>query len=89
MVARLTVPFACRYVQGAVQMNFTLPRSGVVDVRIFDLRGREVGAVPALDASAGLRGVRWDASQISRGRYVAVLRLDGKIIAKSAFQKGR
>ena len=89
MVARLTVPFACRYAQGAVQMSFTLPRSGVADVRIFDLRGREVGAVPALDASAGLRGVRWDASQISRGRYVAVLRLDGKIIAKSAFQKGR
>lgn len=88
-VARHTVQFSCRYAQGAVQMSFTLPRSGVADVRIFDLRGREVGAVPALDASAGLRGVRWDASQLSRGRYVAVLRLDGKTIAKSAFQKGR
>ena len=88
-VARLMVPFTCHYAQGAVQMSFTLPRSGVADVRIFDLRGREVGAVPALDVAAGMRGIRWDASQISRGRYVAVLRLDGKPIAKSTFQKGR
>ena len=87
--ARQTVPFTCRYAQGAVQMTFTLPRSGVAEVRIYDFQGREVGAVPALDAPAGLRGVRWDASQISRGRYVAVLRLDGRTIAKSAFQKGR
>lgn len=86
-VTRLAVPFTCHYAQGAVQMDFTLPRSGVADVRIFDFQGREVGAVPALDASAGMRGVRWDASQISRGRYVAVLRLDGKAIAKSTFQK--
>lgn len=86
-VSRHVVPFTCRYAQGAVLVNFTLPRSGVADVRIFDFQGREVGAVPALDASAGLRGVRWDASQISRGRYVAVLRLDGKAIAKSTFQK--
>ena len=86
-MARLEMPFTCRYAQGMVEMSFALPRPGMADIHIFDLQGREVGAVVGLGATAGLREVKWDASPVSRGRYIAVLRLDGKAIAKTSFSK--
>ena len=86
-VARLTVPFTCRYTQGDLQISFSLPRSGMADIRILDLQGREVGKVPANRYASGSREVRWDASGLKRGRYLTVLRLDGKVVAKSGFAK--
>lgn len=83
--ARLAVAFSCRYTHGSVEMNFALPRSGKVDIRIFDFQGREVGAVPVREYASGRGDMRWDASGLSKGRYLAVLRVDGKMVAKSGF----
>lgn len=88
-VARPVVSFSCRYVQGSVQMTFAVPRSGMVEIRIVDFQGREVGAVPKRSYGAGNAEVRWDASGLKKGRYLAVLRVDGKIVAKSGFVKAR
>ena len=87
--ARLAVSFSCRYTHGSVEMNFALPRSGMVEIRIVDFQGREVGLVPNRSYVAGNGEVRWDASGLKKGRYLAVLRVDGKIVAKSGFVKAR
>lgn len=87
--ARLAVSFSCRYVQGSVQMAFAMPRSGMVEIRVFDFQGREVGAVPGREYASGRGDMRWDASGLSKGRYLAVLRVDGKMVAKSGFVKVR
>ena len=88
-MARLAVSFSCRYTHGSVEMKFTLPRTGKVDVRIFDFQGREVGAVLGREFASGRGDMRWEASGLSKGRYLAVLRVDGKIVAKSGFVKVR
>ena len=88
-VARLAVSFSCRYRHGSVEMKFALPRTGKVDVRIFDFQGREVGVVPGREFASGRGDMRWEASDLSKGRYLAVLRVDGKIVAKSGFVKAQ
>ena len=88
-VARPVVSFSCRYVQGSVQMAFAMPRSGMAEIRVMDFQGREVGFVPKRSYGAGNAEVRWDASGLRKGRYLAVLRVDGKIVAKSGFVKAR
>lgn len=88
-VARLAVSFSCRYRHGSVEMKFALPRTGKVDVRIFDFQGREVGVVPGREFASGRGDMRWEASGLSKGRYLAVLRVDGKIVAKSGFVKAQ
>ncbi len=85
-VARLIVPFSCRYEQGSMHVSFATMQNGTVDVRILDLKGREVGRYSNVH-DAGMHDVRFDASRMGKGRYLAVLRIDGKIIGKASFIK--
>ena len=85
-IARMMSPYSCRYEQGAVHVAFAMTQAGKVDVRILDFQGRVV-AKHSNAYDAGTLDVRLDASRMGKGRYLAVLRLDGKIIGKSSFIK--
>ena len=84
--ARLRAPFSCRYEQGAMHVSFAAMHTGKVDVRILDFNGREVGRYSNVH-DAGTHDVRFDASRMGKGRYLAVLRFDGKIAGKASFVK--
>ena len=85
-IARLASPFSCRYELGTVYVSFAAMQSGKVDVRILDFKGREVGRYSNVH-DAGMHDVRFDASRMGKGRYLAVLRLDGKLAGKNSFVK--
>lgn len=86
LVSRLNTPFSCRYEQGAMHVSFAAAQTGMVDVRLFDFNGREVGRYSNVH-DTGMHDVRFDASRMGRGRYLAVLRFDGRIIGKVSFVK--
>ncbi|RKZ11746.1 hypothetical protein DRQ50_13060, partial [bacterium] len=44
----------------ATSLSFTVPQAGPVEVRIFDVRGRRVGTIHHLAATAGPQTVAWD-----------------------------
>ena len=85
-IVRLSVPFSCRYEQGSVQVSFDMVRAGNAEIRIFDFQGREVGKY-SNTYDAGNREARLDATRMGRGRYLAVLRIDGKMAGKTSFMK--
>ena len=85
-VVRMAVPLTCRYEQGSVHVSFAMTNAGTADVRIFNLKGREVGR-HSESASAEYQNVSLDASGWANGRYLAVLRLNGKIVSKKMFVK--
>ena len=84
-VVRMAVPLTCRYEQGAVHVSFATANAGTADVRIFNLKGREVGHHSS--SAKGYENVSFDASRWANGRYLAVLRLNGKIAGKKSFIK--
>lgn len=57
--------------------------SGVVEVRVFDMNGHLLGYV-SKNVTVGESEVSLD-DMLPKGRYMAVVRLNGKTIAKSAF----
>jgi len=81
-----SVPLSCRYEQGAVHVSFAVTNAGTADVRIFNFQGREVGR-HSESAATGNRNVSLDASGWANGRYLAVLRINGKIAGQKAFIK--
>ena len=46
--------------RGEAALTFTLPSSGPVDLRLFDVSGREVVTLTSGPHAAGLHTVRWD-----------------------------
>jgi hypothetical protein len=67
---------------------FHLPREGKTDIRIFDLRGAEVGRVRGGVLSAGPGVLRWEGKDrrgrnISSGNYFYRLYLEGKPLGKT------
>lgn len=57
---------------------FGLPESGLVQLVIYDLMGREVGRLVDGHLSAGRHQVRWDASRLSSGIYLYRIQSEGK-----------
>ena len=55
---------------GPVVFQVGLPTSGAVDVRVFDVRGREVAQVLDGELAAGWHRAPWDASALPAGVYV-------------------
>lgn len=85
-VVRSAVPLSCRYEHGAVHVSFAMANAGTADVRIFNFQGREIGR-HSESAATGYRNVSLEASGWANGRYLAVLRLNGKIAGKKSFVK--
>lgn len=85
-VVRSAVPLSCRYEHGAVHVSFAMANAGTADVRIFNFQGREIGR-HSESAATGYRNVSLEASGWANGRYLAVLRINGKIAGKKSFVK--
>lgn len=50
-------------------INYTLPQSGIVLVKIFDVLGRELKTLVNEFSASGLHSVKWDGSNYSSGIY--------------------
>ena len=50
-------------------IEFSLPRSGLTEIIIFDIRGREIERLVNSRMAAGKYKVKWDASNVSSGIY--------------------
>ena len=54
-------------------LQYELPQSGRIHLKIYDLLGRVVSVLKDEDARQGKYTVRWNASSLSSGVYIAVL----------------
>ena len=57
-------------------INFDIPRDGNVSLKVFDLSGKEVGAIVNETMAAGYHSVRYDGSSLSSGIYFYTLKAD-------------
>jgi hypothetical protein len=53
----------------ATTINFSIPLPGTVDLRVYDLLGREIGTLVNTRMSAGTHIVTWRADDVSSGVY--------------------
>ena len=60
-------------------INFSIPRSGWVSLRVYDVEGREEAVLLNKSLSAGGYSVRWDATSIPSGMYRYLLEADGTV----------
>ncbi len=65
-----------------VTLELTLPTSMPVDVRAYDLLGREVSVLQSENQPAGLHRVTWDVSNMATGQYFVRLSAGGKSITQ-------
>lgn len=54
-------------------LQYELPQSGRIQLKIYDLLGREVSVLKNEDVRQGIYIVRWNASSFASGVYIAVL----------------
>ncbi len=64
------------------EIRFTLPAAGRVNLKLYDLGGREVQTLIDADAPAGLNTVRLDASGLASGVYAYRLTAGGTTITR-------
>jgi hypothetical protein len=60
----------------ATTIDFTLPQSGFVTLKVYDILGREVATLLEAYRSAGQHAVNFDASQLTSGIYYYTLTAD-------------
>jgi len=58
-------------------IEYALPRRGFVDLRVFDILGREVSRLVYEERSAGIHQVQWLADDFSSGLYFCRLSVSG------------
>lgn len=63
--------------QGRTRVEFSLGRSGPVEMDVFDLAGRHVAHSEARDYAAGVHSLEWNAEQLASGTYILRLRQGG------------
>jgi hypothetical protein len=63
-------------------MTFTLPRSGFVTLRVFDILGQEIETLVANQFSAGTHTASWNASGVASGVYFCRLECGGVVAEK-------
>lgn len=61
-------------------INYTLPESGIVQVKIFDVLGRELKILVDEYSASGLHSVKWDGSNYSSGVYFCSIIFNGKTL---------
>lgn len=61
-------------------INYTLPESGIVIVKIFDVLGRELKILVNEYSASGLHSVKWDGSNFSSGVYFCSITFNGKTL---------
>ena len=63
--------------QGATTIGFDLPFAGAVEVRVFDMLGREVAVLADDSREAGHHQVQWEGRRFASGTYFYVLKAQG------------
>jgi hypothetical protein len=61
----------------STQIAFSIPASGLVTLKVFDLLGREVATLVNGQMDAGLHFAQWDAKNTASGRYLYKLEAGG------------
>ncbi|MCK9426059.1 MAG: T9SS type A sorting domain-containing protein, partial [Ignavibacteriaceae bacterium] len=61
-------------------INYTLPESGIVQIKIFDVLGRELKTLVNEFSGSGLHSVKWDGSNYSSGIYFCSITFNGKTL---------
>ncbi|MBN1352548.1 T9SS type A sorting domain-containing protein [candidate division KSB1 bacterium] len=53
-----------------IAIEFDLPKSAFVTLRVYNLLGEEVGTLLAEQKSAGIHKINWDARGLASGMYL-------------------
>jgi hypothetical protein len=64
-------------------LRFTLPRSGIVSLELFDLSGHQVAVLVDGERAAGEQSVALSTDRLAPGMYFAALRYDGRVSTRS------
>jgi PKD repeat protein len=62
------------------QINFSLPQSGQVQLRVYNTLGQQVSVLVDERRNAGAHSIRFDASALASGIYVYELRFNGFVL---------
>lgn len=68
----------------STSIRFVLGGRGHVDLRAYDIAGREVAVIAAGTMDAGSHEIAWKASGLASGVYFYVLRAEGKRVSRKA-----
>ncbi len=68
----------------STSIRFTLGAAGPVDLRAYDIAGREVAVIRSGTMDAGTHEIAWNASDLASGVYFYVLRAEGKMVSRKA-----
>jgi len=68
----------------STSIHFTLGGRGHVDLRAYDIAGREVAVIASGTMAAGTHEIAWNASGLASGVYFYVLRTEGKRVSRKA-----
>jgi hypothetical protein len=60
--------------RSTTEITYALPRKSHVDLRVYDIRGRQIASLVSGEEEAGYKRVTWDASSVSPGVYFCRLR---------------
>lgn len=66
----------------STQIGFTLPSSGEVSLRVFNIAGQNVSTLINESLNAGAHFVTFDASRLASGVYFYQIRFEGKTISR-------
>ena len=66
----------------ATRISFALPKGGFTTLKIYDIIGNEVAEIVNQDLPAGKYSVNFDASDLSSGIYIYMLRSAGKMMSR-------
>jgi hypothetical protein len=74
---------------GRIQLRFTLPESGQVDVLLYDAAGRRVARLARGLFAAGEHEVSWDRKRLEPGTYSLVIESAGSVRAERVVVLGK
>ncbi len=64
------------------KISYSLPKSGFVDLRVFDILGNEVSLLIKSEQQAGIHNVEFNGASLSSGVYIYKLTFNGQSYAK-------
>jgi hypothetical protein len=66
----------------STKINFSIPKSDYVDLRVYDILGREVAVLVSGYSQAGVYEVEWDARNFASGMYYYRLKTQDNVSVK-------
>ena len=66
----------------ATTIEFTIPESGEVSLKIFDILGREIADLINENMSAGKHSIRFNARNLNSGVYIYIINFKGKTLSR-------